>query len=169
MVKKSYSKHNKLLLFIYYRNYWVSLPLHTFLYPFKRMLKGIFGWKTFTTYSLNYVRNILETLEKDLWHMLAKVQRKKVEIGRKQDIKEINSLTKGGSCTVRYTEESILGKASYKQDPDLAAHKVTRCWLPRGQRWWDPPVPLADLPPLHAFLEAMIWSQVFPLPSITFL
>lgn len=57
--------------------------------------------------------------------MLAKVQRKKLEIGRKQDIKELNSLTKGGSCTVRYTEASILGEASYK--PDLAAHKITRC------------------------------------------
>lgn len=56
--------------------------------------------------------------------MLAKVQRKKLEIGRKQDIKELNSLTKGGSCTVRYTEASILGEASYK--PDLAAHKITR-------------------------------------------
>ena len=54
------------------------------------MFKGIFGWETFTTYSLNYVGNILETLEKDLRHMLAKVQRRKVEIGRKQDIKELN-------------------------------------------------------------------------------
>ena len=97
--------------------------------------------------------------------MLAKVQKKKVEIGRKQDIKEINSLTKGGSCTVRYTEESILGEASYKQDPDLAAHKVTRCWLPRGQRWWDPPVPLADLPPLHAFLYDHKYSHFHPLLS----
>lgn len=91
------------------------------------MFKGIFGWETFTTFSLNYVGNILETLEKDLRHMLAKVQRRKAEIGRKQDIKELNSLTKGGSCSVRYTEESILGEESYKQDPDLAAHKATRC------------------------------------------
>lgn len=129
MVKKSYSKHNKLLLFQYYRNHWVSLPLHTFLYPSKRMFKGIFGWETFTTYSLNYVGNILETLEKDLRHMLAKVQRRKVELAGS---KILRNSTKGGSCSVRYTEESILGEATYKQDPDLAAHKAARCWLPKG-------------------------------------
>ena len=119
------------------------------MYPSKRMFKGIFGWETFTTFSLNYVGNILETLEKDLRHMLAKVQRRKAEIGRKQDIKELNSLTKGGSCSVRYTEESILGEASYKQDPDLAAHKATRCWLPKGPSRRPPNLYLPSLKPWY--------------------
>lgn len=131
------------------------------------MFKCIFGWKTFTTYSLNYVGNSLETPWKRLTTYVSKSPEKESRDWLKVRYYRTQSLAKGGSCTVRYTKESTPGEANYKQDPHLTAHKETGCLIPREERWWDPSVPLADLP-FSYFLEAMIKSQGFPLRSIIF-
>lgn len=73
-----------------------------FCIPPKRMFKRHFGWKTFTTYCLNYVGNILETPWKRLMTYVSRSPEKESRDWWKMRYYRTQSLVKGGSCAVRY-------------------------------------------------------------------